>query len=231
MEVKQIQQFLFVFANEQVKRSLVAKDFSRFTVHMAKGQSEILRSQFCETGPFREDLAKLDMASLNVWLLPGRLWITEKHAGTETITFRVFQTDGVLEFNTVVSENDGKQLPECSYAQVVGQMIKYRKDTTLCGVLQEEGNEEIAFLKGKSKQAFPASSGAFDSIHLYGREFRVLGTECLKDFYCAAPTVFVFGMSKYRPVVLSRAIGHFPRQMDILYSEDICAHVVVQCFF
>ena len=45
MEVKQIQQFLFIFIREQIKWGFITKTFTRLTVYMVEDKGDILSLQ------------------------------------------------------------------------------------------------------------------------------------------------------------------------------------------
>lgn len=136
MEVKQIQQFLFVFAGEQIKRHFVAQTLSRLTVHMIEDKGDILCRELYKAGAFGNDLSQLYVALLNVRLLPGCLGIAEEQTAAQTILCGMLQTDGILELDAVVRQDDREQLAKYRQAQMLRQMVEYIQYAALRGIFQ-----------------------------------------------------------------------------------------------
>ena len=160
-----IEQFFFLFACKQIEGRFVVKDLSGHGIDVAADEMNIFGRQVVERSTFRKDTSNKYMVLFNVRFLPRRLRITEKNSGSSAAVGSVFDAERILEFNSVIGENDFKQTAEDFSAKLVVQDVKYSQNAFLRTVRHQEDEHEVGLSEDESQKDFSASSGAFDGIH------------------------------------------------------------------
>ena len=161
-----IEQFFFLFAAKQVEGRFVVKDLSGNGIDVAADQMNIFGRQVFERSPFRKNTPDKNMVLFNVRLLPGRLRITEENSGSSAAVWSVLDAEKILEFYSVVGEDDLEKAAEDFRAELVIQDVKYSQNAFLSAVRHQEDEHEVGFSEDESQKDFTAASGAFDGIHL-----------------------------------------------------------------
>ena len=191
-----IEQFFFLFAGKQVEGRFVVKDLSGNRINMTANKKNILCRKAVKGSAFRKDPADKDMVLFDVWFLPGRLRITEENSGSSASVKSVFDAERILEFNSVVGENDLKQTAKGFSSELVVKDIKYSQNAFLRTVRHKEDQHKVGLSEYESQEDFTASSGAFDGVHFNDLFIGMIGSVLFEIFIRSAFTVLVIHAGK-----------------------------------
>ena len=96
----------------QLKWGAAIEAVSRFAIDMIHQYSCIGLCIATETLPLRNDITDVRMISFDSSLLPGTIGVTVIYSGSHLIVVVTFQAGWELKLNTIICENERKELPE-----------------------------------------------------------------------------------------------------------------------
>lgn len=156
----------------------------------------IFGRQVVEGSAFWKNASDKNMVLFNVRLLPRRLRITEEDSGSSAAVGSVLDAERILEFYSVVGEDDLEKAAEDFRAELVIQDVKYSQNAFLSAVRHQEDEHEVGLSEDESQKDFTAASGAFDGIHFNHFFIRMIGSVLFEIFIRSAFTVFVIHAGK-----------------------------------